>query len=76
MLAISDWKWISLQDDRLDELRLEHRRRHLEHRLVREEDRPLGHRAHLTGEAEAREPVEERGVKQARRLEVGQLVGA
>ena len=65
-----------VDERRLDELRLEQRAGHLEHRLVREEHRPLAHRADLAREAQPGEPFEERGAEEARLLEEGELLVA
>ncbi len=63
-----------VDERRLDQLRLEQRRRHFQHRLVREEQRPLAHRANLTGEAQAPETVEEGGAEERSALQIGELV--
>ena len=66
----------AVDDERLDELSLDERRGHLEHRLGREEDRPLGHRAYVSAEPEPPQPLQERRTKQSRRLEERKLVFA
>ena len=57
----------------LDELRLEERRRYLEDRLVREEDRALAHRPHRPVSG-GREPLEEGAAEEGGRLEVREVL--
>ena len=69
--AISDWKWTMLTSAVSTSCASSSGAGHLEHRLVREEHRPLAHRAHLAVEAEPREPVEEGRAEESGLLEVG-----
>ena len=53
-----------VEQRRLDELRLQQRAPHAHQRLVGEDDRPLGHRVHVAGEAQRGQLAQERRVEQ------------
>ena len=65
-----------IDERRLDELRFEQGRGHLEHRLVGKEHRPLAHRADLTREAHPAEPLEEGRAEEPHLLQEAELVVA
>ena len=62
------------KDRRLDQLRLEKPRFDGEYRLLREDDRPLGHRIDVAGEPQPRKQSEEVLVKQFERAKIGDLL--
>ena len=63
-----------VQDRGLDQLRLDHRPLHLPAPARPGKGRPLGHGAHVAGETERTEQVEELRREQARGVEIRQLV--
>ena len=63
-----------VQNRGLDKLRLHNRGNHLDQRLARENDRALGNRVDVTGEAEVPQVVEEGGFEHTETFEICNLI--
>ena len=63
-----------VQNRGLDKLRLHNRSNHLDQRLARENDRALGNRVDVTGEAEVPQVVEEGGFEHTETFEICNLI--